>query len=68
MNVYRIAMLLLTISFTLLCSHVPDLQDTSVLDVPYFVYMSLEQYPDALRVALRMDRLRVSKLCRKKGC
>ena len=57
-------MVLLLISFTLICSHVLDLQDTPVLDVAYFVYMSLEQYPDALRVALRMDKLRVSKLCR----
>jgi hypothetical protein len=38
-----------------LCSYVPEPDDTLVLDIAYQLYCKFEKYPDALRVALRMD-------------
>jgi hypothetical protein len=44
-----------------LCSYVPEPDDTLVLDIAYQLYCKFEKYPDALRVALRMDNTQVLK-------
>jgi 26S proteasome regulatory subunit N1 len=40
---------------TSFASYVPEPDDTLVLDIAYQLYCKFEKYPDALRVALRMD-------------
>eukprot|EP00250_Pteridium_aquilinum_P033849 c6479_g1_i1 orf=630-3299(-) len=42
---------------TSFASYVSELDDMQVLDIAYKIYMKFEKYPDALRVALRMDKL-----------
>lgn len=46
---------------TSFASYVPELDDMPVLDIAYQIYMRFEKYPDALRVALRMDKLQLVK-------
>lgn len=42
------------------CSYVPEPDDRLVLDIAYKLYCKFDKYPDALRVALRMDNIQVS--------
>lgn len=41
------------------CSYVPEPDDSLVLDIAYKLYCKFNKYPDALRVALRMDNIQV---------
>lgn len=38
------------------CSYLPEPDDTAVLDTAYHIFIKLKQYPDAIRLALKMKR------------
>lgn len=38
------------------CSYLPEPDDTAVLQTAYQIFMKLKQYPDAIRLAMRMKR------------
>lgn len=39
------------------CSYLPEPDDTAVLETAYNIFMKLKQYPDAIRLAMRMKRM-----------
>ncbi|KAH7285152.1 hypothetical protein KP509_33G015600 [Ceratopteris richardii] len=42
---------------TSFASYVSEFDDMQILEIAYKIYMKFEKFPDALRVALRMDKL-----------
>ena len=38
------------------CSYLPEPDDTAVLETAYHIFMKLKQYPDAIRLAMKMKR------------